>query len=93
MNHPAKNKYGFWTNDKNVADPEAWLKGAKREEGSWWGHWNNWLAGFEEAEAVEPRQAGSEQYPVREAAPGGYVLQKLPIEVSNALIPKVEKAV
>ncbi|GHA33147.1 class I poly(R)-hydroxyalkanoic acid synthase [Photobacterium aphoticum] len=93
VNHPAKNKYGFWTNDKNVADPEAWLKGAKREEGSWWGHWNNWLAGFEEAEAVEPRQAGSEQYPVREAAPGGYVLQKLPIEVSNALIPKVEKAV
>ncbi|MGF1689008.1 class I poly(R)-hydroxyalkanoic acid synthase [Photobacterium japonica] len=93
VNHPTKNKYGFWTNDKAVTDPDAWLDGAKRQEGSWWGHWDNWLAGFETEEQVEPRQAGSEQFPVRANAPGDYVLQKLPIEVSNAMSDKKEKAV
>ncbi|WP_273860490.1 class I poly(R)-hydroxyalkanoic acid synthase [Photobacterium sp. GSS17] len=85
VNHPAKGKYGYWTSGKVVNDPEAWLDGAKRHDGSWWGHWNEWLAGFEEGEPVAPRIAGSANYPVRGEAPGDYVRQKLPIEVSNAL--------
>jgi polyhydroxyalkanoate synthase len=85
VNHPVKNKYGFWTNSKASADPEAWLEGATRTEGSWWGHWNQWMADFEKAESVEARESGSAKYPVMGTAPGNYVMQKLPIEVSNAL--------
>ncbi|MBC7001383.1 class I poly(R)-hydroxyalkanoic acid synthase [Photobacterium sp. BZF1] len=92
VNHPAKNKYGFWTNDKASAEPETWLKGAKRQEGSWWGHWNEWMAGFEEAEVVDARSAGSDNFPVKCAAPGDYVMQKLPIEVSNVLQGQPEEA-
>lgn len=31
VNHPAKNKYGYWVNDELGDDPEAWLKGADRK--------------------------------------------------------------
>ncbi|UXI03801.1 class I poly(R)-hydroxyalkanoic acid synthase [Photobacterium sp. TY1-4] len=85
VNHPAKNKYGYYTSDKIVEDPEAWLKSAERQEGSWWNHWNTWLAGFESAEPVEGRTPGNGQYPALAPAPGSYVLQTLPIEVSNAV--------
>ncbi|MCW8330179.1 class I poly(R)-hydroxyalkanoic acid synthase [Photobacterium sp. SDRW27] len=85
VNHPAKNKYGFWTNDKKVADAEKWLETAKRQDGSWWNHWNAWLADFESTEQVDAREAGSSNYPATAAAPGSYVLQTLPIEVSNAV--------
>ncbi|PSW21770.1 class I poly(R)-hydroxyalkanoic acid synthase [Photobacterium sanctipauli] len=92
VNHPAKNKYGYYTNGKKAADAESWLSGAKRQEGSWWGHWNNWLADFEAAEPVQAREAGSNNYPVIAKAPGAYVMQKLPIEVSNALDSQKETA-
>ncbi|PSU36379.1 class I poly(R)-hydroxyalkanoic acid synthase [Photobacterium lutimaris] len=85
VNHPTKNKYGFWTNAKSSADPEAWLEGAKRQDGSWWTHWNAWMGDFEEADVVEARSAGSNTYPAKGPAPGNYVMQKLPIEVSNVL--------
>ncbi|MGR5065447.1 class I poly(R)-hydroxyalkanoic acid synthase [Photobacterium sp. DNB22_13_2] len=92
VNHPAKNKYGFWTNAKSSADPETWLEGAKRQDGSWWTHWNTWMGGFEEAEAIEARSAGSNTYPATGPAPGNYVMQKLPIEVSNVLQGQPEEA-
>jgi len=85
VNHPTKNKYGFWTNNKKTADAEVWLESAKRQDGSWWGHWNAWLADFESAEPVGARQAGNTNYPALAPAPGSYVLQTLPIEVSNAV--------
>lgn len=92
VNHPAKNKYGFWTNSKKVADAEAWLESAKRQDGSWWGHWNTWLADFESAEPIDARQAGNANYPALATAPGNYVLQTLPIEVSNAVEQHQQKA-
>lgn len=92
VNHPAKNKYGFWTNAKASADPETWLEGAKRQDGSWWTHWNKWMGGFEEAEAIDARSAGSTTYPAKGPAPGNYVMQKLPIEVSNVLQGQPEEA-
>jgi len=85
VNHPTKNKYGFWTNNKKTADAEVWLESAKRQDGSWWGHWSTWLADFESAEPVDARQAGNTNYPALASAPGSYVLQTLPIEVSNAV--------
>ena len=93
INHPAKNKYGFWTNGEIVDDADEWLAGANRQDGSWWNHWNDWLGDFESAEQVDAREAGSRNYPSIAKAPGSYVRQMLPIEVSNALEQyKQEKA-
>ncbi|CAN1509121.1 PhaC Poly(3-hydroxyalkanoate) synthetase [Paracoccaceae bacterium] len=46
INPPSKDKYGHYTSDAPVAgDPEAWLKGATFNKGSWWPRWGEWLAG------------------------------------------------
>src|SRR5437762_14276333 len=36
INPPAAKKYGYWTNEKLPAKPDAWLKDARQHEGSWW---------------------------------------------------------
>ncbi|MGR5126767.1 class I poly(R)-hydroxyalkanoic acid synthase [Photobacterium swingsii] len=83
VNHPAKNKYGYWVNDELGDDPEAWLKGADRQDGSWWTHWDKWLDSFTDAEPVDARSVGSDSYPVLMPAPGVYVKQTLPVELDN----------
>ena len=35
---------GYWTNARRVKDPEAWLRHAGRQDGSWWEDWARWLA-------------------------------------------------
>ena len=44
VNPPHKNKYGYWTNDELPDNHEEWLAGAKANEGSWWPHWQEWMA-------------------------------------------------
>ncbi|WP_261858954.1 class I poly(R)-hydroxyalkanoic acid synthase [Photobacterium sanguinicancri] len=83
VNHPAKNKYGYWLNDDLGDDPEAWLKGAERQDGSWWTHWDQWLDSFTEAEPVDARPMGNDNYPGLMPAPGIYVKQTLPVELDN----------
>lgn len=83
VNHPAKNKYGFWTNDSLDDSADEWLSNASHSEGSWWNHWHQWLLSFNPDEQVEPFNVGSEQFPVLEAAPGSYVKQTLPIAEDN----------
>ncbi|ANS87522.1 Poly(3-hydroxyalkanoate) polymerase [Vibrio scophthalmi] len=80
VNHPAKNKYGYWTNDSLDENAEEWLANADHHEGSWWNHWHEWLLGFNPEEQVEPYPQGNEQFPAIEKAPGQYVKQVLPIE-------------
>ncbi len=79
VNHPNKQKYGFWLNDNLDDSADEWLSNATHNEGSWWTHWNQWLQGFEAGERVEPFNQGSELYPVIGKAPGNYVKQVLPI--------------
>ncbi|MEX2451689.1 MAG: class I poly(R)-hydroxyalkanoic acid synthase [Rhodospirillales bacterium] len=43
VNPPAAKKYSHWTNDKPPKDPDAWLKGAAEDAGSWWPDWDAWL--------------------------------------------------
>jgi polyhydroxyalkanoate synthase len=68
VNPPAKNKYGYWTNDQLPKDCDKWLASAKQHEGSWWTHWAMWIAKF-----------GGDKIPARdiknpiEPAPGRYV--------------------
>ncbi|MCG7496257.1 class I poly(R)-hydroxyalkanoic acid synthase [Vibrio sp. Of7-15] len=80
VNHPDKKKYGYWVNPKLVKNPEDWLEGAKREDGSWWDNWNVWIADNSPQDRIPARTAGSKEYPIIEAAPGSYVRQVLPIE-------------
>ncbi|NOI82051.1 class I poly(R)-hydroxyalkanoic acid synthase [Vibrio tubiashii] len=83
VNHPAKGKYGFWTNDSLDDSADEWLANADHTEGSWWTHWDQWLLGFNPDEQVEPFKVGSEQFPVLGPAPGNYVKQVLPIKETN----------
>ncbi len=80
VNHPAKNKYGYWVNDNLDDNADEWFNNAKHNEGSWWTHWNNWLGQYNGKEQVEPFNKGSEQNPVIDAAPGTYVKQVLPVD-------------
>ncbi|HAS6144610.1 TPA: class I poly(R)-hydroxyalkanoic acid synthase [Vibrio vulnificus] len=79
VNHPAKNKYGFWVNDNLDESADEWLSNAQHKEGSWWTHWDQWLTQFNPAEKVLPYRQGSEVNPVMDVAPGSYVKQVLPI--------------
>ncbi|ELK8308207.1 TPA: class I poly(R)-hydroxyalkanoic acid synthase [Vibrio vulnificus] len=79
VNHPAKNKYGFWVNDNLDESADEWLSNAQHKEGSWWTHWDQWLTQFNPAEKELPYRQGSEVNPVMDVAPGSYVKQVLPI--------------
>ncbi|MHB2108026.1 class I poly(R)-hydroxyalkanoic acid synthase [Vibrio vulnificus] len=79
VNPPAKNKYGFWVNDNLDESADEWLSNAQHKEGSWWTHWDQWLAQFNPDEKVLPYRQGSEANPVIDVAPGQYVKQVLPI--------------
>ena len=72
INPPSANKYGYWTNEKLSRDPNTWLKSAIYHEGSWWPHWEQWIAAFSHGE-VPARQPGSGKLPSIEDAPGSYV--------------------
>jgi len=72
INPPVANKYGYWTNDKLPASPEAWLEGAKQHEGSWWNDWREWLGAHLVREVV-PRVPGKGKLKVLGDAPGTYV--------------------
>ncbi|EHH0711803.1 class I poly(R)-hydroxyalkanoic acid synthase [Vibrio vulnificus] len=79
VNPPAKNKYGFWVNDNLDESADEWFSNAQHKEGSWWTHWDQWLAQFNPDEKVLPYRQGSEANPVIDIAPGQYVKQVLPI--------------
>jgi polyhydroxyalkanoate synthase len=72
INPPTSAKYGYWTNTRRAASAEAWLKGARHNEGSWWPDWDAWLAKKSGA-AVAAREPGAGGLPALEAAPGHYV--------------------
>jgi polyhydroxyalkanoate synthase len=72
INPPAANKYCYWTNTDYPADPEEWLAGATRHEGSWWTDWGKWLA-EKAGPKVPARQPGDGKLKPLEDAPGSYV--------------------
>ncbi|GAA05999.1 class I poly(R)-hydroxyalkanoic acid synthase [Photobacterium leiognathi] len=80
VNHPKKNKYGFWLSDKQDENPEVWLDNAQRQDGSWWIHWDTWLGDFNKKEKVPAREVGSDNYKPLCLAPGEYVKDTLPLK-------------
>ena len=71
VNPPAANKYGYWTNEKQVSDPDEWLAGARQNEGSWWTDWVAWLKPYLGPQ-VAPRMPGKGGLKPIEVAPGSY---------------------
>jgi len=77
VNPPAKNKYGYCSNDDIVDDPEQWLENATQHKGSWWTHWDKWLCqNKRNGNKTDARQPGCKTHPVIENAPGSYVLKR-----------------
>ncbi|WP_295891052.1 class I poly(R)-hydroxyalkanoic acid synthase [uncultured Vibrio sp.] len=91
VNHPSKNKYGYWLNDNLDDSAEDWLSNATRSEGSWWTHWDQWLQNYIPEEKVEPYAQGSEANPVICSAPGTYVKEVLPVKSKAKAAEKKEE--
>jgi polyhydroxyalkanoate synthase len=78
INHPATKKRGYWINETENSqslDPDAWLAGAAKHQGSWWVDWVSWLE-QQAGERVDPPSMGSDKFPALIDAPGTYVLEK-----------------
>ncbi len=74
VNPPSGNKYHYYVNTNVSDDPENWLDGAFKHEGSWWPDWYNWMSQYAgdkiEATAIDIAR-------VLEDAPGRYVKKRL----------------
>ena len=73
VNPPAKKKYGHYTSESTLTEPEQWRENATYHEGSWWPRWEAWLRRRSGAR-IEARKPGGPDHPVLCAAPGTYVL-------------------
>ncbi|WP_255471181.1 class I poly(R)-hydroxyalkanoic acid synthase [Paracoccus sp. M683] len=72
VNPPSKKKYGHYTGGQDFShDSALWKESAKFNQGSWWPHWGEWLAG-RAGEKVPARDPGKGYGP----APGVYVHER-----------------
>lgn len=76
VNPPSKNKYGYMTGGVLDEGFDEWKRTAKKQEGSWWVPWSNWLAKKSGKQIPSKKQLGSTQFPELMAAPGSYVLEQ-----------------
>ena len=73
INPPAKMKYGHYTSDAALTDPDSWKAQATLTPGSWWPRWSDWLA-KRSGPRIAPRDPGTATHPILAAAPGTYVV-------------------
>lgn len=73
INHPARNKYQYWTGGEAKGGLDHWLAHAEETAGSWWPDWHEWLRQQEPAE-VKARKVGKGKFKPLCEAPGTYVL-------------------
>lgn len=45
VNPPSKKKYGHYTSEAPLDDPDTWQAKAEYTKGSWWPRWEEWLRG------------------------------------------------
>ncbi len=72
INHPAANKYQYWTNPNLKGALEDWQAFAKEHPGSWWPHWDAWLRKISGPD-VDARHPGDGELQPLGDAPGEYV--------------------
>jgi len=72
INAPVAKKYQHWTNTALPATVEEWIAGAAEHPGSWWPHWEAWLA--ERSGGMVPaRDPAKGPLKPLEDAPGSFV--------------------
>ncbi|MCP4933467.1 MAG: class I poly(R)-hydroxyalkanoic acid synthase [bacterium] len=76
VNPASANKYGNWTNQAEMKDPDAWLETATFQSKSWWHGWSTWIK-RRSGKLIPARNPGSKSYPVIEKAPGTYAKIKV----------------
>ncbi len=78
VNPPGNPKASYWTGPEPGPDPEEWRAAAERHTGSWWQSWAPWTVERSGDEVAAPTELGSADHPPLEAAPGSYVMDKVP---------------
>lgn len=73
LNPPSNPKANFYTNSELPVDPKLWQQGATANKGSWWSHWQKWLANRSGEQKPVVKTLGSKQHPALDTAPGLYV--------------------
>jgi polyhydroxyalkanoate synthase len=77
VNPPMPAKRHYWRNERVTVDPDEWLASAVQVPGSWWTHWDAWIAARGGPRRQAPRGVGSGLHPPLVPAPGNYVLEKV----------------
>ena len=77
VNPPGNPKASYHVGGPPEPEAEQWRQGAEKRTGSWWEEWSVWLAGQSGDERPAPEQLGSAAHPPGEAAPGGYVVDRV----------------
>jgi polyhydroxyalkanoate synthase len=73
VNPPGNPKAWYMTGPAPGPDPEAWYAEAKRQTGSWWENWADWVTERGGALRDAPGKLGGPGHPVLDDAPGRYV--------------------
>ncbi|GLQ29752.1 class I poly(R)-hydroxyalkanoic acid synthase [Litoribrevibacter albus] len=76
VNPPAKKKYSYWTNETLCDSADEWLDLSEQHSGSWWTHWDEWLAP-NKGKQVEARSPEEGKFELLCDAPGTYVKRTL----------------
>ena len=76
VNPPGNPKAHYRTAEVTGPDPERWLAGATKQQGTWWSHWAEWARARSGEELPAPTTLGSAEHPPLEAAPGRYVREQ-----------------
>jgi polyhydroxyalkanoate synthase subunit PhaC len=77
VNPPGNPKAHYWAGGEPGTDPQAWLAGATRKQGSWGEAWADWVADNAGEQIPAAASLGSDQHKPLEPAPGRYVQDKL----------------
>jgi polyhydroxyalkanoate synthase len=78
VNPPGNPKAYYWTGGPPGQDPDQWLAGAQKQQGSWWEAWADWIAGRSGDPRPRPETLGSALRPELGPAPGLYVRDMAP---------------
>jgi polyhydroxyalkanoate synthase len=73
VNPPGNLKSRFFLNARLPHEPDAWLKGATENKGSWWDHWLKWLSARSGEDRPAPTSLGGNGFQPTDPAPGTYV--------------------
>jgi len=76
INPPGNPKATYLVGESYPADPDEWLAGAHKEQGSWWSDWAAWARERSGELQKAPRTLGNRAHPPIAPAPGRYVHQR-----------------